>query len=111
MSKTKKTNATKKVGAKGRPRATKSGSKIQAVITLLKQHDGATLAQIMKVTSWQAHSVRGLFPAPSARSSASKSRRARTPKATGDMRCEASDVGRRDVRNGLRRLRMSMMNA
>lgn len=34
-------------------------SKINQVVELMRRPEGATAAQIMEVTSWQAHSVRG----------------------------------------------------
>ena len=40
---------------------TRAGSKASAVLDLLKRADGATLAELMKATSWQAHSVRGFL--------------------------------------------------
>jgi hypothetical protein len=39
----------------------RQNSKTQKVIDLLKAPGGATLNQLMKATSWQAHSVRGFL--------------------------------------------------
>jgi hypothetical protein len=39
----------------------RQNSKTQNVIDLLKAPGGATLNQLMKATSWQAHSVRGFL--------------------------------------------------
>ena len=59
---TKKTKPTKKAArakkAAGTPKAGRANKKAE-VIALLKRAKGTTLAEIMKATGWQAHTVRG----------------------------------------------------
>jgi len=63
----KKAKATKKAalarkapkGQKKAKPAAREGSKISKVLDLLKRPDGATLKELMKVTGWLKHSIRG----------------------------------------------------
>jgi hypothetical protein len=41
------------------PASVRANSKLGKMIALLRRQDGATIAQMMKATGWQAHSVRG----------------------------------------------------
>ena len=45
----------------GAPRKPRGGTKRQQVLALLRRPEGATVAQIVEATGWQAHTVRGFF--------------------------------------------------
>jgi hypothetical protein len=78
MKTTKKVAETKSPAAKGKkadaPRATKPeakpekpaarpSSKSETILALLRKKGGATSAELMDATGWQAHSVRGFISA------------------------------------------------
>ena len=44
-----------------RVRRTREGTKQAALVEMLKCPEGATIAEIVEVTGWQPHTVRGAF--------------------------------------------------
>jgi hypothetical protein len=45
----------------GTPRKPREGTKQEAVLTMLRRDEGATVAQIAEVTGWASHTVRGFL--------------------------------------------------
>lgn len=56
-----KRRATARPAAKDGGNTAKAGSKKALVLELLRREDGATLAEVIAVTGWQAHTVRGFM--------------------------------------------------
>lgn len=52
----KSASAKRKVGD---PKSTTSGTKISAMVTAMRSKKGASIAELIHLTGWQAHSVRG----------------------------------------------------
>jgi len=44
-----------------RPRAPRTGTKQEVVLSLLRRPEGATIAQVVEATGWQQHTVRGFL--------------------------------------------------
>ena len=52
----------KKIKSKaGQKRSSRSAKKSVTIIELLRSKEGATLAELVKATGWQAHSIRGFL--------------------------------------------------
>ncbi len=45
------------------PRSTREGTKLATLVELLRQPEGATMAEMTEATGWQQHTVRGALAA------------------------------------------------
>jgi len=51
--------SSKRAGTKASTPTVRETSKLGMVVAMLRRKEGATIEQLVKATSWQAHSVRG----------------------------------------------------
>ena len=57
----KKSTSTKRTRSRKVNMPDRAKSKSELILTLLHKKDGATIAELMTATGWQAHSVRGFL--------------------------------------------------
>ncbi len=55
------TKSARHAGQPGAPRKPREGTKQEAVLTMLRRAEGATVAQIAETTGWASHTVRGFL--------------------------------------------------
>jgi hypothetical protein len=56
-----RSKASRKSGARSKATRTRAGTKKAQVIRLLHRSNGASIAEIIRVTNWQPHTVRGFI--------------------------------------------------
>ncbi|MBL6081564.1 DUF3489 domain-containing protein [Belnapia sp. T18] len=89
----------------GQPRQPREGTKQQQVLAMLRRPEGATVAQIVDATGWQAHTARGFFAGlqkcqriaveAAKRVRARRAPRAATPSTASWRRADAAEAARR----------------